>query len=386
VTSSGTNNPGSAPALLSEAFAAFDILCGDDGALGLAVSGGSDSTALLVLATEWGKARGKRIQAASVDHGLRAEARGEAEAAGELCRQLGIPHDILTWERQKTGAASQAEARDARHGLLATWAKAREIRTIALGHTRDDRVETFLMRVRAGSGWRGLSGPMPCGPSPAWPAGRGMRLVRPLLAFGREELRQMLRARNLGWAEDPSNEAVRFERVRMRQLTRQMEDVSLLRTLRVMDGLAAMRAATLVEARKGLTQVETSPDSATLPLEALTALGSEARARLLEALVMAAGGAATAPRSDALARAVSSLSGPMTSRSGFTLGGAWLRTEGQRLTISPAPPRNGEEAGSGPAWDRAAMLLCDPRTAVLGVRVDDGLPEEASNGEKDAGK
>lgn len=366
--------------------AAFDILCSGTDALGLAVSGGSDSTALLVLAADWGKAHGKRIEAASVDHGLRAEARNEAEAAGKLCGRLGIAHRILSWERQRTGPASQAEARDARHALLAGWTREREITLLALGHTRDDRIETFLMRARAGSGWRGLAGPQPCGPSPAWPAGQGLKLVRPLLAFGREELRETLRRRNLGWAEDPSNEATRFERVRMRQLTRQMEEASLLRTLRVMDGLAAMRSANLAEARAVLDGVQFGEASATLSIDTLRLLGAQARGRLVEALVMAAGGAAAPPRREALERAVSRLCGAGSWQGGFTLGGAWLRSDGSLLTISQAPPRRGEEAGSGPVWDRAEVLLCDPMTAALAVRGEYPAIPEGSFGEKDAGK
>jgi tRNA(Ile)-lysidine synthase len=381
--------------LVRQVGAALDILAPNtlgsgETALGLAVSGGSDSTALLVLAAEWCAAKGVPAQAVTVDHGLRAGAREEAEAVARLCRDLGVPHTILTWERSlaRSGAVAQAEARDARHALMADWAAQHGIGVLALGHTRDDRIETFLMRARAGSGWRGLAGPLPSAASPAWPAGRGLRLIRPLLAFGREELRETLRARNLAWSEDPSNLATRFERVRMRALSARMEPAALQQTLRVMDGLAQMRAAVLAEARAGLARTEIGADEseARLDLSLLAALGSEARLRLVEALVMAAGGAGAPPRSEALKHAVERLCRPSGSVAGLTLGSAWLRQDGRVLSVCRAPARRGEEAGAEAAWDRAAGLLADPRAEALSVRSEPSGSYPGIPGEKDAGK
>ena len=157
MTSSASNSV----ELVRQIWAALDILVPEipgpgEKALGLAVSGGSDSTALLVLGSEWCAANGVRAEAVTVDHGLRPAAREEAGEVGRQCRDLGIPHTILTWDRSadRSGAVAQAEARDARHALMADWAALRGIGVLALGHTRDDRIETFLMRVRAGSGWR----------------------------------------------------------------------------------------------------------------------------------------------------------------------------------------------------------------------------------------
>jgi tRNA(Ile)-lysidine synthase len=376
--------------LVRQVRAALDILARGEKALGLAVSGGSDSTALLVLAAEWRAENGVRVEAVTVDHGLRTEGRAEAETVGQTCRELGVPHAILTWDRSKdrTSAVAQAEAREARHALIADWAGQRAIGVLALGHTRDDRIETFLMRARAGSGWRGLAGPMPSAASPAWPSGHGLRLIRPLLAFGREELREMLRARNLGWAEDPSNTLTRFERVRMRVLAAQMDAATIDKALRVMDGLAQMRSAVLAEARAALarTEIIEGEDTARIDIDLLRALGPEARLRLVEALVMAAGGSSTPPRSDALKRAVERLCGASTILSGLTLGGAWLRRDRRVLSACLAPARRGETAGTGPAWDRAAGLLADPRVEALSVRSDALGPPSAFPGEKDAGK
>ncbi|HEX5005739.1 MAG TPA: tRNA lysidine(34) synthetase TilS [Hyphomonadaceae bacterium] len=359
--------------LTRRALAAFDILVGEDaeghGGVGIAVSGGSDSTALLVLAADWAAARGRHVAAATVDHRLRPEAREEAARVAHLCAGLGVTHSTLVWKRPfRLGPTGQAEARIARHGLLADWAHKSDIRVLALGHTRDDRIETFLMRARQGSGWHGLAGPLPSGASPAWPEGRALRLIRPLLAFGREALRAELVRRETDWVEDPSNAAERFERVRVRQLARRMDEAASAQALRVMDGLAQMRAAVVAEARLALGLAETDSDDARVSREVLRRIGSEARLRLLEALVMAAGGSPTPPRREPLERVAQKLAEGTGLAAGVTLAGAWIRpSEDGGLTVSQAPPRKGAAHPPGPAWDRARALLGDPRLAALGV-------------------
>jgi tRNA(Ile)-lysidine synthase len=354
---------------------AFDILAGEDvssgkdGAIGIAVSGGSDSTALLVLAADWAEARGKHLAVATVDHGLRPEAKEEAAKVAHLCAWLGVTHCTLAWKRRGgLGLAGQAEARDARHGLLADWAGKTGIRVLALGHTRDDRLETFLMRARQGSGWHGLAGPLPSAPSPAWPEGREVRLIRPLLAFGREQLREELRRRELDWVEDPSNRATRFERVRVRELVRRMDAGAVAQALRVMDGLAQMRSAVMAEARLAMGLTETDRDDARVSREVLRRIGAEARLRLLEALVMAAGGSPAPPRREPLDRLVQKLSDGTGLAASATLAGAWIRPSGDGgLTVSQAPARKRAPPAPGPAWDRAKALLADPLLAALGV-------------------
>jgi tRNA(Ile)-lysidine synthase len=354
--------------LTRRALEAFDILAGDEHAIGIAVSGGSDSTALLVLAADWAETRRKHIAAATVDHGLRPEAKKEAAGVAHLCAGLGVTHATLAWKRRGgLGLAGQAEARNARHGLLADWAHKAGIRVLALGHTRDDRLETFLMRARQGSGWHGLAGPLPSGPSPAWPEGRDLRLIRPLLAFGREELRAELRRRELAWIEDPSNRAERFERVRVRELARRMDEGAVAQALRVMDGLAQMRAAVGAEARLALRLTETDRDDARVSREVLRQIGPEARLRLLEALVMAAGGSPTPPRREAMDRVVQKLTEGAGLAAGVTLAEAWIRPSDGGLLVSKAPPRKGAPPRPGPAWDRAKALLADPGLAALAV-------------------
>ncbi len=390
MTSSGKNRPSPQSDLARRAERAFLYALTRGQTLGVAVSGGSDSTALLVLAAEMGEHAGVTVCAATVDHGLRPEAAGEARAVHALCRRLGVAHTTLAWKRTKTGGVSQDEARRARHRLLAGWAREAGASVVALGHTRDDRLETFLMRVRQGSGWHGLAGLMPTGFSPVWPEGRGLKVIRPLLAFGREELRDELRARGLGWSEDPSNEAARFERVRMRELLKRMDKGTQARALKVMDGLMEIRRSVAAEARGLLAEVKFDPDRARLPLAARTGVGAEAWRRFVEAMVMAAGGAGAPPRREALDRLLARIadagSRELDGDRGVTLAGATIRTpKGEVLAFGQAPPRRGEAPGPGPAWDRADQLLTLPDMRLLAVADQDG-DRTGGKGEKDAGK
>lgn len=177
-----------------------------DQPLGLAVSGGGDSVALLHLAVE----AGCRVAVATVDHGLRPEAAAEAAEVARVCAALGVPHDILHWRYDGRGNLQDA-ARRGRIAALTDWARGRGIAVVALGHTQDDVAETFLMRIARDAGVDGLA---------AMAARRevaGITFLRPLLAIPRAALRRWLLDRGIGWAEDPSNENERYERVRMRR-------------------------------------------------------------------------------------------------------------------------------------------------------------------------
>ena len=125
--------------------------------LGLAVSGGGDSLALLLLARA---ALPGRVKAATVDHGLRPDSAAEARRAGEFCAALGIPHTIRRWEGEKPVAGLQAAAREARYRLLAEAADDADCSLVMTGHTLDDQAETVAMRRERGAG-RGLSGIAP---------------------------------------------------------------------------------------------------------------------------------------------------------------------------------------------------------------------------------
>jgi len=195
-------------------------------------------------------------------------------------------------------------------------------------------------------------------------------LLRPLLAFGRAELRGELTARGIGWIEDPSNANERFERVRMRGLIARMEPGQPDRIIRILDTLATLRAAVMAEAHGLLPdlQLQASGEQA-IALSARDRVSGEAWRRFIEAMVMAAGGREAPPRTDALARLVERIGqrDPMLDR-GTTLGGAGIRVrDGGLLTFGRAPPRRSEPVPEPPRWDRAQRLLAPPDLRLLAI-------------------
>lgn len=178
--------------------------------LAVAVSGGPDSLALLLLAAA---ALAGRIEAATVDHGLRPESAREARAVAALCEQLEVPHSALRVSVDPTGAGLQQAAREARYAALAGWMRERALFELATAHHLDDQAETLLMRLLRGSGVRGLSAMRPCAPVPGAPE---LRLLRPLLAWRREELAGIAAEAGIEAAADPSNLDPRFDRARLR--------------------------------------------------------------------------------------------------------------------------------------------------------------------------
>src|SRR4051812_14856362 len=149
-------------------------------ALVLAVSGGPDSTALMLLAARWAKslARGPKLIAVTIDHGLRPEAKEEARAVAKLARKLGIAHRTVRWAGKKPATGLQQAARAARYSLLAKAARKAGASAILTAHTLDDQAETVLIRLTRGSGLTGLAGMRRMGPVPG---SDRLTLVRPLL-------------------------------------------------------------------------------------------------------------------------------------------------------------------------------------------------------------
>lgn len=179
------------------------------GKLGLAVSGGPDSMAMLALAHE---ALAGRIAVASVDHRLRPDSADEAALVARSCAELGVPHATLVPDRPIEGASLQARAREARYALLARWAGEAGVEVVATAHHADDQAETFLMRAARGSGLAGLAGVR------ARTVIEGVVVVRPLLDWRRAELRAVARRREMPFVDDPSNQDLRFDRARARRL------------------------------------------------------------------------------------------------------------------------------------------------------------------------
>jgi tRNA(Ile)-lysidine synthase len=189
----------------------FDGLTGFS-RVAVAVSGGSDSMALLQLVAAWRESpQGPReVTALTVDHGLRAESAAEAEQVKRWCEGLGIDHRTLVWAGDRPRTGIQAKARTARYDIMSNWCRENNIPILMTGHTADDQAETVVMRQQRTSSDRSLAA--------IWPENEwlGVKLFRPLLNQRRQALRDYLNGLEQTWLEDPSNSNDAFERIRIR--------------------------------------------------------------------------------------------------------------------------------------------------------------------------
>jgi tRNA(Ile)-lysidine synthase len=203
-------------------------------ALVLAVSGGPDSTALMVLAARWRdslKTRPKLV-AVTVDHGLRKESKAEAAAVARLARKLAIAHRTLRWTGRKPKTGLQKAARLTRYRLLGDAARKTGATHVLTAHTLDDQAETVLLRMSHGSGLAGLGAMQRIS---TVPHDETIFLVRPLLDIAKSRLIATLRAAGIPYADDPSNRDPRFTRARLRGLMNLLAE----------EGLDAVRLARL---------------------------------------------------------------------------------------------------------------------------------------------
>lgn len=282
---------------LDALFAAVEALP----AIGIAVSGGPDSTALLLLVRRWSARCAGRpaLRVLTVDHGLRAAARQEAENVVRLARTFDLPADLLIWHHDGGApkADIQAAARDARYRLMAKAARAAGLAAVLLAHTLDDVAETVLMRLARGSGVRGLAG------IPAVRTVDGVPFVRPLLGVRKDRLVATVAAAGLVPADDPSNASDRFQRARVRRLMPALAELGitperlagtarrLARAADAVDRLTDALAATAVTDHGGVFSVD--PDR-------LRDAPDEAALRLVARLVRAVRPAAYLPRAAAI--------------------------------------------------------------------------------------
>lgn len=329
-------------------------------AIGVAVSGGGDSMALLDLAHAWCKGRKIGLHSATVNHGLRPEAAGEADMVAAFCASRGISHDTIRWTGWDGKGNLQAAARNARRGLLADWAASQGLKAILVGHTADDQAETVLMRLARGSGVDGLAG------IPARTGG-DIPFLRPLMGLGRTELRDYLIAEGIAWVDDPSNDDDAFDRVRARKMMSTLADLGLTqeRLLQTAEHMQASQKVLKAEAlRRAKQDVTTDGGDLVLARSLLDMEASDTEPRLLAAAIGWVGGeAAYKPRFASLKDAAEAVLAGQTR----TIGGVILSPQAGgkvRLTREAAAvaglqtevdPENAPEAGY--IWDRRWRLL-----------------------------
>ncbi|MEP3948344.1 tRNA lysidine(34) synthetase TilS [Ascidiaceihabitans sp.] len=310
---------------LSDAFAQ-QLLPKPPSKLGVAVSGGGDSMALLSLAAIFAEEHGIELHVISIDHGLRADAYQELKLVTQMCADIGCQHHLEYWSGWDGGGNLQDRARVARYELMGDWAAGNGISVVLLGHTANDQAETLMMRLARGAGVDGLS---------AMSARRmqnGVTWVRPLLGITRRDLRSYLQSEGLAWAEDPSNEDRDYERIRMRDALRILEPLgfSTENLTAVADQMSQARAAlnwqTFLAARE---VVEVSHGAVCFNMKVYRTLPVEISRRLLVHALGWLSNAEYPPRRNAVEVARHSIRDGV----GHTLHGCQIQREGNTLWI-----------------------------------------------------
>jgi tRNA(Ile)-lysidine synthase len=368
------NSP-AAPLTLAEFTALLDAIGGFEAAplVAVALSGGPDSLALMLLVDRWARQRGGSAWGLTVDHGLRPDSAAEARIVAGWLASRAIPHAILAWTGAKPRSGIQEAARDVRYHLLADWCRAHGCLHLLTAHHREDQAETHLIRRRAGSGIDGLAG------MSAVRELAGCRLVRPLLAVPRARLAALLAAEGQPFLQDPSNLNPAFERARLR-LSREDATVAPLPCGRGL--IDDVIAETHVCARQRIARehaldgligraVALHPAGfAVLDPAAMAAADCDSVERLLARVAWCIGAARYPARRERLARLRAGLIGaPSRAR---TLGGCrFVPWRGHLLVLrelAAASPPLVLEPGADVLWDRR-FAVAVPRAAASGLMV-----------------
>ncbi len=318
-------------------------------ALILAVSGGPDSTALMVLAVRWAESlkinsglRKPKLIAVTVDHGLRAESKREAASVAKLARTLGIAHRTLRWIGKKPATGLPQAARQARYRLLSQAALKAGASHILTAHTLDDQAETVLIRLTRGSGVTGLAAMARVTMLP----GEGdIKLVRPLLDIPKARLIATLRAEKIAFADDPTNRDPRFTRARLRGLMPRLAEEGLDARRLALLALRLKRADAAIEIAVDRAQSELTADlgaPGTFDALGYSRLPAEIALRLLGRAVTQQGdeGPVELGKLEALKAALAAAQNSGKSRFRRSLAGALVTLAGDKITVERAPPRN----------------------------------------------
>lgn len=329
--------------------------------LGVAVSGGSDSMALLHVAADWRGQGGPEVLAVTVDHRLRPEAAEEAAMVARLCAGLGVVHQTLVWEHDDIGGNLQDVARRARYSLIAKWARANGVTHVLTGHTANDQAECILMGLARAAGIDGLAGMRE-----RW-EDECILWLRPFLGVTRQALRADLAARGVTWIDDPTNEDDRYTRVKARKA------LHALGPLGIGVGELATVAVNLAQARQVVVEatVEAAARIATekggevaFERAAFLRLAPETARRMLVGALLWLSRADYPPRADAIRRLKTAI------REGrdATLWGCKMAVRGDCIRITREPKAvAGREGPTHAIWDNR-WRLSGPHAAGLSVK------------------
>lgn len=366
----------------AELDALFGTLLHDGQRFALAVSGGSDSTALMVLVAEWldhARRDTDTFTVLTVDHRLRPQSAEEASAVAAQASSRGLRHATLVWDGEKPAAGIQAAARSARYRLMGDYARAHGIDALVTAHTADDQAETLLMRLARGSGLDGLSAMAPASAlqDGSAPGAATLRVVRPLLGMTKARLQSALTRRGVGWIEDPSNVSPAFERVRLRGLRSGLYEAGLTDAMLGLSARRLQRARTALERWVGDLLDPASGIVAVHPcgffgldVERLRTLPEEIVVRILGHAIAKAGGSADpVPMAGLEAISAELLSG---AGSAWTLARAKLSVADGRLLVEREPGRGKLPqlvlgAGDATVWDGRYRVAAD---TMLGEPVE----------------
>ena len=314
--------------------------------IAIGLSGGGDSAALTLMVHDWAREAARQVVVLSVDHGLQPESAGWTAACAELAATLGHRFRTLTWTGDKPATGLPAAARAARHRLLAEAAREVGASVLLLGHTRDDRLEADAMR-RTGST---TPDPREWAPSPAWPEGRGLFLLRPMLDVRRADLRAWLTARGQRWVDDPANADLRYARPRARR--------------EILDDVPSERITDppLVLASRATHQA----GMITIPRTELRDASAADLQRLVSMACVCAGGGARRPATSRSERVADALRSP----------GSFVATlAGSRIEADPAHVRFFREAGEIARTGAPALRVASGQTAVWDGRFEIAAPD-----------
>jgi len=292
--------------------------------LGVAVSGGGDSVALLCLLWLWGQ---RPLHVFTVDHGINPLSAEWTRGVEALCARLGVGVSVLRWTGEKPKTGLQAAARRARHHLILDAARDARVRVICLGHNADDAAEAAAMRATGSN----VSGPQLWSPAPFWPQGEGIFYFRPLMGVGRQYLRDWLKVVGVAYVDDPANDNPAYLRARVRR-----QGVTPFAGCEASSPMPSLRSAVEMA-------VEAPAEGTFFQVASLPSVS------VLSAMIVCAGGGEKLPRRSEVGRIAGSA---QTGRSRFTLCGAriegheggWLicREPGDMTRNGTGPRRYGD--------------------------------------------